>query len=62
MFELTRLLESRVKGLSMLPRDVTAARLEHVPTRLRQDDGDVAMTVHLRGSDESLVAEVSQIA
>jgi hypothetical protein len=70
VFHLARLLQIGVELLTMVTltvvaiveRMVAAIRLQHVPTFLRQDDRHVPMTGQALGSDEPLLAEVSEVA
>jgi hypothetical protein len=66
VFHLSRLLETRVERLLMFApmvlRDVTPGRLQHVPTLLCQDDGHVPVALQSLGSDEPVLAEVSEVA
>jgi hypothetical protein len=70
VFHLARLLQTRVElltmvvlmVLAMVRRVVTAVRLQHVPTLLRQHDRDVSAATQALGSDEPFLAEVSKVA
>jgi hypothetical protein len=46
----------------MVMQMVVAVRLQHVSTRLRQDDDGVSMTIQPLRPDETFVAEMSQVA
>ena len=74
VFDLAGLLQLRVERLmAVLPmvvavfvtvvvRVVSAMRFEYAPAFLGEHHGDVAMTVHPFGTDESFLAEMAQIA
>ena len=70
VFEFARLLETRVELLlvlltmvsMMISRAVAAVRLEHVATLFSQRDYCVAMAMQPSNADQSLVAQMAQIA
>jgi hypothetical protein len=70
MFDLARLLQLRVERLlavlavvvTMIVGVVAAMQFEHAAALLGEHHGDIPMTVHALGSEESFLAEMSQIA